>query len=122
MEMKVAITKKGAWTVYFGPEKIAPGATVVIQKAPEVLFRWNRLINKGDVDDLWIESFSIGSGALDQLRRSGPVSLRNFMYDPLDAERKGDTVQPSQSISLVIQNRGNAERTFAANLEGMATQ
>lgn len=115
----IPLTKKELRLVYFGPKKIQPGETVVIQEQAKCLFRWNRLVNKGHVDDLWIEMFTIGSGSIDQLRGHGPVSLLNFAYGPLDGERKGDTAQSEQSITLVIQNRGPIERTFAANLEGV---
>lgn len=48
------------------------------------------------------------------------ASVMNFMHGDHDANFKGTTASPGQSIQLLVENRSDAERVFAGNLEGEA--
>lgn len=82
-------TKKRRWPIAFGPTPIPPGTTVTVTAAPQVLYRGEKLVNTGDVTNLFISSMFVGNKP--QLPSLGnAISVSAFAPTVLDNEMQFD--------------------------------
>jgi hypothetical protein len=117
----VTPTKKRRWPLGFGPTAIPPGMSVTADAKPQVLYRGEKLINTGDVTNLFIQNILVGNKP--QLPSIGnPISVVAFGAGVLDNEMQFDTCDPALSISVQVQNVGTLTQTWHMCLFGHAVQ
>lgn len=107
-------TRTMPWKLFFGPQIIPPHQTISVAVIPDRHFRWQRFVNKGDVDGLWVSQLFVGSK-----NENIKASVLNLTHGGHDADFKGTTASPGLSIQLDIENQSDHGRLFAGNLEGI---
>lgn len=114
--VKISPPRKLLHNLCFGGGKIPGGQSASFESLSGYMFRPNRIVNKGDVDDLWICWLTFDG--VSQLPR--PVSLQSLCHGPGDGEITGATLQPYSVVVFRVENRGQDEHMFAVDIEGMA--
>lgn len=131
--------KRRRWPLSIGPDEILPGQTRTLQTQPKVVFRGEKIVCTGQVDDLFLTGFFIGEKPqlpklwMHREEQHGLNKncrpLHEFFTDcaVLEAQRNDlhdymfmDTCDAALMITLQIENRGKVPRMFATTIIGTA--
>lgn len=105
------------WCIGLGPIVVPPGEVVTLQVQPQILFRSEKIVATGEIDDVYIQGAFVGQRS--QLPTfQHPIALSAFKPEAVGNGMKFDTCDPALFITFQLQNLSDKPKKVAITLLG----